>query len=320
MTNENECNDNYDYDTKHLISDDEENSGAGCAMDSNGLTSSIDDIVDNLKVGLFHYLMVLSCGLCFAGYNIYYQAIGFIIISACDLDIDASNKGWLSLSLMIGFTLGVGVLGRMADAYGRRKIFIFSVTINLMSMFASVFAYNYNMLVVMAAIIGCSHSGIAVTIHTYVIEFFPRRQRGVAAGSIVAFLILGSLFSSTVALITLPHPFYKRIGGINFSSWRLYLLIDIIPILIGYCILLFMPDSLRFALVKSEKKSIKLVLDKIDRINSFYKCSNDKDKQYQLLSIPDHVSLGDSKEHTNKNRFQNEIEHFRLFTKRPWLQ
>ncbi|RDD37983.1 Synaptic vesicle glycoprotein 2B, partial [Trichoplax sp. H2] len=257
MTIENQFDEREDGEETALISDIDENAGSDCTIDSNDLMSSIDDIVENIDVGLFHYLVVLSCGLCYGGYNVYFQAMGYIIISACDLDINISNRGWLSLSMMIGMTLSVGVLGRLADAYGRRKILLFSMTINLIAMLLSAFAYNYNMLVILAAIIGCSNAGLIATIFNYLMEFFPRQYRGIAGACIISFLIFESLLSSTVALFTLPHPFYK-IGGIYFSSWRLYLLIVTTPTLLGYCILLFLPDSLRFTLAKSERKKAEL--------------------------------------------------------------
>ncbi|EDV20803.1 uncharacterized protein TRIADDRAFT_31308 [Trichoplax adhaerens] len=311
---------NDDDNTKKLKSDEEAGFDSDSTIDPNNSISSMDEIVEDIQIGLFHYLILISCGLCFAGYSIYYQAIGFIIISACDLDINTSNRGWLSMSLVIGFALGVGVLGRMADIYGRRRILLFSLTINVISMLASAFAFNYNMLVVMASIIGCSHGGLAVSVHTYVVEFFPRRYRGIAAGSMIGFLILGSLFSSTIALLILPHPFYKRMGNIYFSSWRLYLLINIIPMLIGYCIMPCMPDSIRFALEKSERKTVGLVLDKINRINSC--CQNDKifPKQYTMPLIPISDHLDDQNKMAVKNGLQNEIGHFQLFLKPPYLQ
>ncbi|EDV20805.1 uncharacterized protein TRIADDRAFT_596, partial [Trichoplax adhaerens] len=271
-------------------------------------------------IGLFHYIITLICGLGYSGYSIFYQSIGFVIISACDLDINRNNKGWLSLAYMIGLAIGASIFGRLADAYGRRKILLFSLTINLIAMLLSAFAYNYNMLVILAAIIGCSHAGLLATIYNYLMEFFPRQYRGIAGACMSSFLIFESLLGSTVAFFTLPHSFYK-IGGIYFSSWRLYLIIVMIPTLIGYCILLFLPDSLRFTLAKSERKKAEFVLKKINRINSCFKCRNDLHKQYALPLTSLHPRASNRKENNSKtSRFRHELEHFRFFGKQPWLR
>ena len=310
--------DNFD-DKTFLLSDDEI-SDLDCNDEHFSLMSSIDDIVENVKIGLFHYLIVTACGLCYGGYSSYYQAIGLIIITACDLNINAANKGWLSTSVMIGIIVGTFLFGGLADIYGRRKLILIALLINLISMLASVLAYNYIMLATMAAFIGISYGAVFAIVHPYAIEFFPRRYRGLAGTCASGFCIVLSIYSCLIALAILPHPFHLPFGLIYFNNWRLYLFISMIPTLVGFCIMIFMPNSLRFVLMKKDKRNVLVVLEKIDRINSCYLlCHRSTNQQYHTLeSVINRIDIDNSKLNAIQHKQDHFIQHFRTLMKPPW--
>ena len=292
--------------------------------DTASILSTTDEIMDSVKIGLFHYLIVITCGLCFSGYGVYYQLLGLIIITACDLNINATSKAWLSISLMIGIIPGTILFGGLADIYGRRKLLLFVVFLALISALASAFAYNSVMLSVMTGLVGCSYGGICAIIHSYVIEFFPRNYRGIAGSCVSAFTILGNVYGCVIGLVILPHSFHIHIGSIYFTNWRLYLLIAMIPTLVGFCMLFFMPNSLRFVLTKQEKKDVIHVLDKIDRINSCYQCCGYKPTSRQSKSIQsmimnshcDDIDISNIK-NTTSHQYQS-VKHARKLMKQPW--
>ncbi|EDV20807.1 uncharacterized protein TRIADDRAFT_60691 [Trichoplax adhaerens] len=311
--------DSGDDDCTTRMNQNEEFSDTDFSCDSNNLASNIDEIVDSLDIGFFHYMIMIGSGLGFGGYAVCYQTISFITISACDLDINRNNKGWLSLAFNIGYTISSGIFGRLADTYGRRKIFIMSLLIYLVCVLACVFAYNYIMLVIMNGFIGIAYGGIATVSHTYVIEFFPRRSRGKAGAFVSSFLILENLYCSAIALLLLPHPFHYAIGSINFTSWRLYVLIGAIPALISFCILLFMPNSLRFVLAKNDKKGLRDVLRRINKINS---CFTNTSKSYEKVSYSKLSHLLDLQENDidsniRKEKNRNFMDDIREMMKEP---
>ena len=293
-----------------LMSDDEKSPDKDYTSDSFAAVSSVDQIVDSLNVGLFHYLIITACGLGYAGYIIYIQTLSLIVITACELNITTANKGWLSINFMIGLVASSSIFGRLADVYGRRKIVLITIFFNLVCSVASAFAYNYLMLVIMSGLIGCGYGGVNASIHSYVLEFFPRRYRGKAGGCMSGFLILGSVFGALVALAILPRSFNTHIGGITFTSWRIYLLITQIPSVIIFLMLLAMPKSLRFVLVKQDKKSAHQVLDKINQINSL--CQSNQRK------LKHHVELDWEMDLTYRQEENTFVRHIRKLLTPPW--
>ncbi|RDD37985.1 Synaptic vesicle glycoprotein 2A [Trichoplax sp. H2] len=320
MAVENQFRDNDNVkDKTRLLSQNEELYTSDCSTESIDLSSRIDEIVDSLDIGLFHYIITLICGLGYSGYSIFYQSIGFVIISACDLDINRNNKGWLSLAYMIGLAIGASIFGRLADVYGRRKILVIALLINLIGMLASAFAYNYLMLVIMFGLVGSTHAAVVAAIHSYLLEFFPRRYRGRAAAVLSSFLIFGNIYGSVIALVILPHSFYSPIGAIYFTNWRLYLLVDSVPSLLSFCALLFLPRSLRFVIAKNDKKGLRDVLNKINQINSCYKTEVDSYQQVIYCKVGHRnlpiEEMSDNIENDKGNTFLQDI---RELLQPPW--
>ncbi|EDV20802.1 uncharacterized protein TRIADDRAFT_60683 [Trichoplax adhaerens] len=277
-------------------------------------SSSVDEIVDSLDIGLFHYAIFITSGLCHSGYNIFYNIVGFIVITACDIGINQSNKGWLSISFMVGIAVGSVVLGKLSDTLGRRKILIISISVYLIMIVVAAFAYNYTMLVIVASIIGFADSAMAAISGSYALEFFPRPFRGKLLGCRTAIaVIIGGLYCSLMALVILPHPLHIKLGQIHFSSWRVYLLVTNIPVLFGFCLLLYMPNSIRFAIVN--KDGIKPILDKIDRINSICKRNGSSSEKLIKSRLGDIVIRGDEMDESNTKKQKGE----KLY-QQPWLK
>ncbi|RDD36496.1 Synaptic vesicle glycoprotein 2B [Trichoplax sp. H2] len=284
-------------------------------------TVTIDYIMNKQRFGFFHCLIIIVCGLCYSGHAIFYQAIGFITITASDLVINADNHFWLSFSFTIGIIFGSGLLGSLGDVFGRRRIILASLAINLITTLVSVFAYNYTMLVVLTAINGLGFSGIISNVHSYAIEFLSRDYRGWALACVTSISILGSIFSTVLAALTLNYRFHVPVGQIYFTSWRLYLILCSLPILAGFCSLLFMPNSLRHTLRKGNTEKIVQISEKITRINSFVKRGSRSDN-YKYITLS-HSYL--AKTHINGTNLTQEYQithklcdHRRKFKETPW--
>ncbi|RDD37984.1 Synaptic vesicle glycoprotein 2B [Trichoplax sp. H2] len=309
-----------DNDEKTVLMDQhEELYSSDYSTDSIDLTSKIDEIVDAFDIRLFHYVITIVCGLGYGGYSLLFQSLGFIVVAACDLDINRNNKGWVGLTFMIGITVGFGIFGKLADTYGRRKILVLCLLINWISILGCVFAYNYVMFVIMTGAFSLGCAGVSTTVYPYVTEFFPRRHRGRAGAVLSTFITLGTTVGSIIALVVLPRSFYIPMGAIYFTSWRLYLLIGTIPTLLSLCILLCMPNSLRFVLANNDRKGIRNVLNKINQINSCFNSASDSYYQeihFQLNHLD--VRLNNIYDNVRNDSYKDFMDNIRKLMKQPW--
>ena len=230
----------------------------------------VDCIVNKFKIGFFHYLIVIICGFCYCSYTLFYQAISYIIVSVCDLRIQTQNQpSWLSLHLTIGVIVGSGIGGVIGDLFGRRIVILVALSINLLGIIATAFSVNLDMMIAFICFNGLAFGAMLSNIHPYSIEFFPRHFRGWAMACITAFSVVGSIYGSLVAM-PLVHTtsFFTPPTSRYFPSWRLYLLSCCLPIIIGLCSLIWMPNSLRYTLIKESYDKKLMILNRIDKINS----------------------------------------------------
>ena len=278
---------------------------------------NMDSFVDQLNVGLFHYLITLSCGLCYSTGAAVLNAISFVIITACDLNMTIHNRGLLSIATVIGMIIGSVTMGRLGDVIGRKIVLIIVILCNIIATVASAFAYNFDMIIGLGFVNGLGLGGNFANCHTYLIEFFPRSYRGISVASMTAFLIFGGIYSCGMAYFILSHPFYNPFGIIYFTHWRLYLLVCILPTAISLLMLFWLPDSIRFLIRKKQKRKLIQVLYQINRINSW---CNKSITDYKLMvdeQLIETIIRKEEMESEDKPQL-NLISQFKMFNQPPW--
>jgi putative MFS transporter len=138
------------------------------------------------------------------------------------------------LSSGIGAILGAFIWGRIADLYGRRKVFILTV---LNFSIASGLLYftpdnGWIYLSVMRFFVGFGVGGLYCVDLPLVQEFVPARMRGFIGGLVTVFIPLGVMIASSFAAF-----FTNTIG------WRGLFLIGLLPALFTLVIRGWVPES-----------------------------------------------------------------------------
>ena len=279
---------------------------------------SVDGVIETLKVGPFHYIFLIICGTCHSLYIIGFTGLGFILITTCDLHINPSSKGWLSLCFMFGLGFSSPIFGKLCDTYGRWRIMIVTVSIQLVSVITAAFSYNYTMLLVMYFMIGIGVGGTSTISPSYTIEFFPQSYRGFATGSRVAISLIANAYICLMALVILPNRVNTYFGAFHLSSWRIYVLMCILPTAVVYIPLFFMPESLRFVLVKGKTQDIMRTLDRMKQIDSCC-IKHDSSSQLQIRSLV-LSNLDELENEDNTKQYAVEVSRsdIKLY-KRPWI-
>lgn len=142
--------------------------------------------------------------------------------------LDALTLNWVSTSYLIASAVFLLPLGRAADIYGRKRIFIWGIAVFIMSSFLIVLSPSVSMLIALRILQGIGSSMIFGTGTAILIEAYPPEERGRALGINIAAtylglslgpflggILTGGLGWESVFLVTIPIGLAALILGVK---------------------------------------------------------------------------------------------------------
>ena len=110
---------------------------------------------------------------------------------ATEFSMDAVKLNWVSLAYLITAAIFLVPIGKIADIFGRKKIYLIGlVTFSLASLFAAI-AINDNILIIFRALQGIGAAMIFGTAIAILSSVFPQNERGKVLGYNLAATYLG---------------------------------------------------------------------------------------------------------------------------------
>ncbi|XP_072752510.1 uncharacterized protein [Anoplolepis gracilipes] len=252
--------------------------------------------------GKFQYLLILgiipvSWGSCIDTAN-----MSMILASAeCDLGLSLFNKGLLNAVTYVGMVLSGFMWGYLADVKGRRKIILYGYMADGICNILAGFSQNFEMLVFFKFLSGFIVSGPHATLVAYCSEFFGEKSRAkipILVGFSVSF---GSVVNAALAWLVVPQPWSIVLwdGAFVYNSWRIYLSVCGIPMLIGAISIYFFPESPKFLMAQDRNEDALEVFRKIYCINTGLSKDN-----YSIRALGD-VNLNNTIEQSHSSKSQN---------------
>ena len=153
--------------------------------------------------------------------------------------------GWIPTAFVLANAALALPFGRLADIYGRRKIFTYGVFLYTIASFLAAFSYSGEILVLFSFIQGLGCAMIFATVVALLSSVFPMERRGEALGLYVTAVFIG-LFLGPI------------LGGvlIQYFGWRSIFLFNV-PIGIILLIILFWKFKMEWAESRGENFDIK---------------------------------------------------------------
>jgi MFS family permease len=146
--------------------------------------------MDNNKVNKISILIVTTLGsfltiFMSSSINIALPSIGK------EFSIDAILLSWIATSYLLTITIFLVPFGRMADMYGKKKIFMYGIFIYSISSFFSVFSFSAILLIILRILQGVGGAMIFSTMIAILTSAYPISERGKALGINIAATYLG---------------------------------------------------------------------------------------------------------------------------------
>ncbi len=108
-----------------------------------------------------------------------------------EFSTDAVVLSWVAMSYLLAMAVFLVPFGKVADIYGRKKIFIRGVALYTFSSLLAVFSFSMNVLIFMRVIQGIGAAMFVTTGMAIITSVFPPSRRGRAIGIYVSAVYIG---------------------------------------------------------------------------------------------------------------------------------
>ena len=179
-------------------------------------------------------------------------------------DLDAAMKGWVVGSALLGCLLGAATSGFISNAIGRRASLILSALLFTLSAWGSglpSFLPQSVSLLVLFRIVGGIGIGIAsMNAPTYIAELSPAKIRGKMVTFYQMAIVVGFfiVFLATYTIAEGRDETYNVHEGWRWMFWS-----ELIPCLLFFGLLFFVPKSPRWLMIKGRKDEAARILNKL---------------------------------------------------------
>lgn len=202
-----------------------------------------------------------------------------------------------------GVIFALMVTGVICDKIGRKKTLVIISFIYIISAVMSVMATSFESLVIARFIGGLAFTSLSVAA-MYIGEIAPSHLRGKLVSIIQINIVVGLsiAYFANFAILEFSescHPWVSALQ-IDTQTWRWMLGIEILPAIVWFLLLLNIPQSPRWLIMKRKEEKAKLIInqfnnttqceEEIAQIKQSLKSHNDKESFWVLFK-----SLFDSK-------------------------
>ncbi|XP_026478597.1 synaptic vesicle glycoprotein 2C-like isoform X2 [Ctenocephalides felis] len=248
-------------------------------------SATFEEAVAVAGTGKFHIFILFTTGFCMAGVITESLGMSFVLPSAdCDLNMTLNEKGLLSASAFLGLVLSAHMWGFLADTRGRKFVMRLSLSIALVCSWISSLSHQAWLLTLMRFLTGFLVSGASSTAYAYLGEFHGDKTRARAISWGASFISMGMVFLPAIAWGIIPLNFRYPIPGlgIDWTAWRLYVLICSLPNLLGLIMIITFPETPKFLLATGKTEE---ALDVLARMYASNKGRKPSDFPIKSLDI-----------------------------------
>ncbi|KYH45034.1 MDR family MFS transporter [Branchiibius sp. NY16-3462-2] len=140
---------------------------------------------------------------------------------ADDLD-GLSAQAWVTTAYLITSTITTPIYGKLGDLYGRKKLFLFAITIFIIGSFLCAFAQSMYMLAAFRAFQGLGAGGLFTLVLAIIGDLVPPRERAKYTGYFMATFATSSVLGPVIGGLFAGAPTILGLTG-----WRWVFMVNV---------------------------------------------------------------------------------------------
>jgi len=237
----------------------------GAAAYTRGMNLVRSDVpfrLDRLPWSRWHWAVVIGLGITWVldGLEVtIVSSVGARLEDRSTLGLSADDVGLAATSYLLGAVLGALGFGVATDRYGRKRLFLITLSLYIAATIATAFSWNLGSLAVFRFLTGMGIGGEYSAINSTIDELIPARNRGWTDLAINGTWWLGTMVGSAASLVLLdPHLVNQQFG------WRLAFGMGAV---LGLAVLLLrstLPESPRWLLTHDRPEEAARVVTEIE--------------------------------------------------------
>lgn len=203
--------------------------------------------------------------------------------------LSPAAEGWYVSSALVGCVIGVSGAGWLSDTYGRKMILLLAASLFSISALGCAFAADFAELSIYRFIGGMGVGIASMLSPLYISEISPPKSRGqlvalyqlaITAGILCAFFVNAWLLKVSVSSSFANQPGMQDIF-VN-EVWRGMLGMEAIPAIAFFLLVITIPKSPRWLVVKGKNEKATAILERLVGI---------KDAEKELKEIRETIAL-----------------------------
>ena len=221
-------------------------------------TSGASIFLSQKPINFIIALAAASAGLLFGiDVGIISNAVPFI---GKEFNVGIGTEQFIVSALLWGAAIGAVVSGTLAKRIGRKKTLELAALIFIAGSLGSSLSVSVQMLIAVRIFLGLGVGLASFTAPLYLSEMAPKQVRGALISMYQLLITIG------IVLAFLSDTYfgtYASIQGITGGHWRLMLGVPVIPALLMFVAVYFLPNSPRWLMLKNRQHEAKEVLSRL---------------------------------------------------------
>jgi sugar porter (SP) family MFS transporter len=221
------------------------------------------------KTNLVGLALIASLGGFLFGYDTAVIS-GTLAMVRQQFELNATMEGWYVSSALLGCILGVSGAGWLSDKYGRKKVLLLTGALFSISAIGCALSTSFSMLVLYRLVGGLGVGIASMLSPLYISEISPPAIRGRLVTLYQFAITIGILcayFVNVWLLNTSNNPGFENLANFHLvfkeEVWRGMLGMEAVPAVSFFILILFIPKSPRWLVVKGQTDQARKVLTRL---------------------------------------------------------
>jgi MFS family permease len=234
-------------------------------IETGTIRTTIPERLDRLPWSRFHWLIVIGLGTAWIldglEVNVVGSISGRVAEHGAGVGISKGDlSGWAASLYILGACLGAIIFGQLTDRFGRKKLFMITLSIYLLGTLLTALSFSTGWFFAVRFITGMGIGGEYSAINSAIDELIPKHHRGRVDVSINGSYWLGGIGGSLLAVLMLNTNIFPTDLG-----WRLSFVLGAV---IGLAVLLVrrnVPESPRWLFIHGREEEAEKIVGEIEK-------------------------------------------------------